>query len=101
VSTKRSGTWQTSTAYGVESAPAESRGRLWVFVGVGRPAVEFFVVPEDWMVEDIWRVHQQYLKMHGGQRKVTRGSTHHKIELARIQDWRDRWDLLNDTNAGR
>ena len=101
VSAKRSGNWQTSTTYGADQAPEEARGRFWVFVDVGRPESEFFVVPEDWMVEDIWQVHQQYLKKHGGQRKVTRKSTHHKIELARIQDWRDRWDLLDDTSAER
>ena len=101
MSAKRSGTWQTSTAYGAEQAPEETRGRLWVFVDLGRPASEFFIVPVDWMVEDIWQVHQQYLKQHGGQRKVTRKSTHHKIELARIEDWRDRWDLLDGASAER
>ncbi len=101
VSAKRSGNWQTSTTYGAEQAAEETHGRFWVFVDIGRPKSEFFVAPEDRIVEDIWQVHQQYLKKHGGQRKVTHNSTHHKIELARIQDWRDRWDLLHEASTER
>lgn len=94
VSAKRQGTWQTSTAYGVPNSPPETHSRLWVFVNLESDPPQFFVVPEAWMVEDIWAVHERYVTDHGGARARSPRSTHHKIETGRIARWRDRWDLL-------
>ena len=94
VSAKRRGTWQTSTTYGVAEASDELKAHLWIFVDLGEPAPAFFVVPEAWMAEDIYSHHAEYLARHGGRRKNSPGSTHHKITKGRIDQWRDRWDLL-------
>lgn len=94
VSTKRVGTWQTSTTYGSKIASAESIGRIWVFVDLSGPRPDFFVVPEDWMIEDIYEAHRKYLGTHGGTRARSPKSTHHAIRAERIHEWRDRWDLL-------
>ena len=95
VSTRRSGTWQTSTKNADQRAPVELEDRLWIFVDLVGGEPSFYVVPEGWMAEDIYRHHQQYLDRHGGERKFSPGSTHHAIAEDRIAEWRDRWDLLH------
>jgi len=95
VSAKRRGTWQTSTRYGQEIAPPEMAGRLWIFVDLGGPQSEYYVVPESWMVEDIHAVHAAYLANHGGRRARSPKSTHHAIDVDRIAQWKDRWDLFD------
>lgn len=94
VSAKLRGTWQTSIAYGAEEAGPELRGSTWIFVDVGRPEPAFYVVPEPWMVEDIYATHQANLARHGGRRKHSPSSKHHAVRLERIEDWCDRWDML-------
>jgi hypothetical protein len=94
VSTKRSGTWQTSTSYGEPRPAEEDPERFWVLVDLGGPAPVAYVVPEWWLVNDIHEVHAGYLARHGGTRPVTRTSTHHAIAPARVRSWRERWDLL-------
>ena len=53
----------------------------------------------------IWELnrHQYLLRLgeaylarhgHGGRRKINPESTHHSISLKRIEQWRDRWDIL-------
>ena len=95
VSTRRSGTWQTSTRNAHRRSPLELEHRLWLFVDLAGGDPAFYVVPEGWMVEDIYRHHQRYLDRHGGDRKHSPRSTHHAITESRILHWRDRWDLLN------
>lgn len=94
VTAKLRGTWQTSTRYAAQTAAPELRDRVWIFVDVGRPEPEFYVVPEAWMVEDIYNAHQRYLAKYGGKRKLSPSSTHHAVRVERVAGWRDRWDLL-------
>lgn len=96
VSAKERETWETSTRYAVKEALPESVGRFWVFVDVGKGQPAFYIVPEDWMVEDILVHHSRYLAKHGDARPCSPKSAHHKIAEARIERWRDRWDLLDD-----
>lgn len=60
----------------------------------GRALPEYFVVPEKWIQKDIDAAYAAYLKRHGGKRARTPGSTHHAIRKDRVEQWRDRWDLL-------
>jgi hypothetical protein len=94
VSAKQSGAWQTSMKYGMEAAAPEMKGRFWILVDLGQPKPEFFVAPEDWMVENIYRVHRQFLAEHQGRRPKSPDSTHHAIRRDRVEEWRERWDLL-------
>lgn len=96
VTARRRGTWQTSTAYGAESPPTELRDRVWIFVDVGGDEPAFFVVPEAWMVQDIYATHKRNLARHGGRRKHSPSSTHHAVRMARVEAWRDRWDLVEN-----
>lgn len=56
----------------------------------------FFVVPEAWMVQDIYVTHKRNLARHGGRRKHSPSSAHHAVRLASIEAWRDRWDLVEN-----
>lgn len=95
VKTRTSGTWQGSIRE-ADPDPAPSLPEaFWVFADledVQRP--QFFIVPDAWMRQDIHREHHAYLNRHGGERAITKDSTHHAIQPRRLLQWRDRWDLL-------
>jgi len=55
---------------------------------------EFYIMPEWWIANDIHERHAAYLKRYGGKRKHGGDSTHHSINLDRIAQWKDRWDIL-------
>ena len=74
-------------------APEES-GRFWIFVDLIRPQPAFYIAPEWFVKRDIARTHAEYLARNGGERAITKDSTHHQISLPRIQQWRDRWDVV-------
>jgi hypothetical protein len=95
-------TMTTQCVAGINHAGAKAhgadggKGPFWVLVDLeqspGPP--QFYIVPEWWIENDIYTVHQQLLVEHGGHRARTDESTHHAIEHSRIEQWRDRWDLL-------
>jgi|SRR5664280_291532 len=95
VSTRTGGTWQTSIDYGAKPAPPEYGNRLWIFVDLSKAAPNFYVVPYRWMSEDIYDTHQRYLREHGGRRARNQASTHHAVQLKRIAQWANRWDLAS------
>jgi hypothetical protein len=76
--------------------PTEEETHFWIFVELTKPPAspDFYVVPEWWIENDIHRANGDYLAKHGGQRAITKDSTHHAIKRSRIEEWRDRWDLL-------
>lgn len=97
VKTMTARTWQTSITRGRRrEEPTEEETHFWVFVELKKPPAspEFYVVPESWIENDIHKVHTEYLARHGGKRAVSNESTHHAIKRSRIEQWRDRWDLL-------
>jgi hypothetical protein len=96
VKTKRSGAWQTTLREWTSRVPEVAETRFWVFVDLhgSEAQPDYFIVPEKWIQDDIQRAHGEYLKRHGGQRARTPTSKHHAIRPSRIEEWRDRWDLL-------
>ncbi|MGH2555274.1 MAG: hypothetical protein ACRDHO_06115 [Actinomycetota bacterium] len=97
VKTRRSGTWQASTRAGLPREAAPEELRFWIFVDLRKNPVEspvYYIVDEWWIQNNIYEAHQKYLKGHGGTRTRSPDSTHHAIPRTRIEEWRDRWDLL-------
>lgn len=97
VKTRRSGTWQTTTKHAQpREEPEPPEPRFWIFVDLRKDDSEpaYFVVPEWWIQNDIHTTHEAYLARNRGKRARTAASTHHAIPLSRLQEWRDRWDLL-------
>jgi Holliday junction resolvase-like predicted endonuclease len=94
VKTKTSGTWQTSTTRGKKRKAPEIETKYWVLVDLGKEYPEFYVIPKWWMENDIHRAHSKYLAEFGGHRAKNDASTHHAIPVARVTEWKDRWDEL-------
>ena len=94
VKTRSTGTWQTDIRKGQPRAPEQRTHEFWLFVDFTTAPAEFLVAPEWWVENDIYETHQKYLARHGGRRRDTPSATHHAIPLKRIEQWRDRWDLL-------
>lgn len=84
VSTRRSGTWQTSTKNADPDAPDDTKD-LWAFadLSVSPPAV--YVAFTGAVRRDIYRHHTAWLAENGYARWEDRKSTHHAIPLARAQ----------------
>jgi hypothetical protein len=96
VKTKRSGTWLTTIREWRTRTPEVAELRFWVFVDLHRQPEkqpDYFVVPEAWMQADIMRARQRYLDKRG-QEAETPGPKPQAIRPIRIEQWRDRWDLL-------
>lgn len=91
VHSRRAGDWQVSLR-DVEEQPRMER--FWAFVDLQGFDPWFAVVPDAWMINNIHEEHAKYLARHGGRRAVTQGSPHHRVQSARIEQWRDKWDVL-------
>jgi hypothetical protein len=97
VKTKTTGTWQTSTRRGRPREENPYETEFWIFVDVGRnPEIRphYFVVPSWWIENSIHVEHQAYIARHSGQRARSPQSTHHAVPLSRVEQWRERWDVL-------
>jgi hypothetical protein len=70
--------------------------KFWVFVDLGEyhTAPRYWIVPDWWMRNDIYRVHQEYLGRYGGSRAKNPDSTHHSIEEKRLTEWQNKWETL-------
>jgi hypothetical protein len=96
VKTKRARTWQTSIDRGRRAQqPTDESLEFWVLVDMATPEPSFYVMPQAWIENDIYKEHRAYLAKHGGVRPGKNpDSKHHSIEPARVIQWRDRWDVL-------
>lgn len=94
VKTKTAGTWQTTTKRAVKGVAPELETKFWVLVDLGKEYPDFYVVPKWWIENNIHDAHSNYLAKSGGHRVKNDASTHHAIPVARIAEWKDRWDEL-------
>lgn len=102
VKAKKGGrTWQTSTTRGQQRDAEEASTRYWIMVDLAPEFPDFYVMPEWWIQNDIYNAHAAYLERHSGRRPKSVDSTHHSIEVARIEQWKGQWDLLGIFSADR
>jgi hypothetical protein len=100
VKTKRGGrSWHSSiVGCGPMEPPATSSDvtEFWVFVDLGdlSTSPRYWVVPDWWIRNDIYKTHQAYLASHGGKRARNQDSKHHAIDERRLQEWQACWGIL-------
>ena len=97
VKTRRGGkNWHSGIVGSQPTAPKDDAHNFWVLVDLGdvQTPPRYWIVPEWWIRDDIYQVHQAYLKKHGGIRPGNPDSTHHSIDESRLEQWKDRWDIL-------
>lgn len=98
VKTKRGGSTWHSSIVGCEqaTAPKADEKCFWVFVNLGdtNTPPRYWIVPEWWIKNDIYRRHREYLEKHGGRRAKNPDSKHHSIDESRLEEWKERWDIL-------
>lgn len=95
VKTRTSGTWHASVPRDAEQGlPVPDESSFWAFVDLSKDQPEYYFAPRSWMRNDIYETHAAYLARHGGARPNSPESRHHAITAARIEQWRDRWDVL-------
>jgi hypothetical protein len=99
VSARRRGDWQTSTEKGRSRGEDPQETEFWVFVDLKPEPAEFAFAPAWWVENDIHEEHMRYLARHGGRRAVNPDATHHRIQPARIERWRHRWDVIGLDSA--
>jgi hypothetical protein len=76
--------------------PVTPLTEFWVFVDLGDldTVPRYWVVPDWWIRNDIYKTHKAYLDRHGGKRARNPESKHHAIDERRLKDWPARWDIL-------
>jgi len=96
VKTRRAGSWQASTKHGHPSKRKPNETHFWVLVDIldNKEVPEYYIMPEWWIRNNIDEAHKAYLAKHGGKRPRGSESTHHSISPKRIEQWKDRWEIL-------
>jgi hypothetical protein len=96
VKTRRAGTWHARTTDGRACEEKTDETHFWIFVDIlnNKLKPDYYIVPEWWLANNIHELHTAYLQKHGGKRKHGGDSTHHGVTLDRIEQWKDRWDIL-------
>jgi hypothetical protein len=93
VKTRRKGTWHSNNKEGKKSNRKPNETKFWIFVDIERneePPI-FYIVPDWWIRNDIHEKCVAYIKKYKGKQS---SSTHHGIDVKRIERWKDRWDIL-------
>lgn len=101
VKTKRGGrSWHSSIVGSKPMNPPTDETNFWIFVDLGDLDAKprYWVVPDWWIRDDIYRAHNAYLKSHGGKRARNLDSTHHSINEIRLKEWQGRWEILGIFN---
>ncbi len=88
--------WQSSILVGKRMKPPADETVFWAFVDLGGldAAPRYWIAPDWWIRNDIYKTHKAYLDSHGGKRARNPDSTHHSIDERRLKDWQGRWDIL-------
>ncbi len=89
VKTRTTGDWQTSSTRGRLWAGDPGDDRFWALVDLSAEHPVYFLLPAYWIENDIKSTDDAFRALH-----VPRVSTHHAIKTARVEQWRDRWDVL-------
>jgi hypothetical protein len=95
VKTKSSGSWHArfpKDAAECSEDPGETS--FWIFVDLGGEHPAYFIAPRWWVRNDIWQDHTAYLTRFEQEHGHPRESTHHGIRTPRVEEWRNRWDVL-------
>ena len=101
VKTKRGGrTWHSSIVGSKPMNPPADETNFWVFVDLADldASPRYWVVPDWWIRDNIYRTHKTYLDSHGGKRARNPESTHHAINESRLEEWQGQWDILGIFN---
>ena len=97
VKTRRKGVWYASVNDGKPSIKIENETDFWIFVSIEElnELPNYYIVPEWWIRNDI------YNKTKGFQSDKAKSNTyrHHGINVNRIEQWKDRWDIFGLTTS--
>lgn len=84
--------WQASVDH-----PTTEDAHAVVFVDLTGDTPDFYVAPASWVADDVRSHHNAWLAQVGGTRPRNPSSDHTAIPLERIEQWRQRWDVLQAT----
>ena len=97
VKTKRRGVWYASANDGKSSKKISDETNFWIFVSIEKinELPNYYIVPEWWIRNDIYNETKD-LPLSKANSNTYR---HHGINVARIEQWKDRWDILGLATA--
>lgn len=99
VRTKRKGNWHSTLSEAKQASDSQNHSAnqpeqvYWVFIAFSS-LTQFWIVPGSWLENDIYVAHQNYIARYNGHRAQNDRSTHHSIDENRLEQWKDRWDIL-------
>jgi hypothetical protein len=95
VKTKSRGSWHArGSRDGIQRIEDPAESSFWIFVDLAPAYPTFYVAPRWWVQNDIWTDHTAYLARYEREHGAPRDSDHHGILTQRVEQWRDRWDVL-------
>ena len=91
---KKSGTWQTTIAYGKSRNEKQNEDEFWLFIDITFNPPKFYPVPLWWIQNNIHEAHQKYINKYDGHRKNNDNSNHDAVQLRRIKKWENQWSVM-------
>jgi hypothetical protein len=91
IKTKTVGDWQTTTMRAARRTQVDNEDHFWVLVDIGKPAPEYFVVPQWWIQNWLFETTKETVA-----RRLAQGSTstHARIPPRAVESWRGAWQAL-------
>ena len=92
IKSKRGGkTWHTNIREGKPMEPPTSpldEINFWIFVSLGEvdASPEYWIVPDWWVRNEIYRAHKAYLETHGGKRARNPDSEHAAVSEKQLEN---------------
>lgn len=94
VKTRTKGTWHSNTGRANKRVRVKDELTFWVLVDLIPPQPEFYIAPNWWMENEMYKSHRSHLAKHGGVRPVNPKSKHIGIRTALVAEWKDHWEIL-------
>ena len=70
-----------------------------IFVDLTGEVPDFYLAPAQWVHNDVTQHYQAWLNSKGGSRPRNPDSDHAAVEIDRIRQWHQRWDIVTGRGA--
>jgi len=96
VKARRKGVWSASAKEGKPSKQILDETSFWIFISMEKlnELPNYYIVPEWWIRNDIYNETKGLLLQKGNSKYA-----HYGINVSRIEQWKDRWDILGLTTS--
>jgi len=96
VKAQKKGTWHCSNDDGKKCNRTPNETKYWIFVDLSKEGMppDYYIVPNWWFQNDVYEKKRDYDAKKKKLGESISPSKHHSVNVKRVIDWKDRWDVL-------